>query len=149
MKTAATALLLCLIAVSPVLAAGEGTEPAQVSDVSIEALPPSVVSTTPRCGEENVDPSLSRVTVTFSKDMKVTGHCWSWCGIDEKSFPRCPTGPQYLDDKRTCVLNVALEPETTYAIWINTDEFRSFQDPAEHPAVPYLLVFKTGSPPQR
>ncbi|MCD4690144.1 hypothetical protein K8S17_01640 [bacterium] len=49
-----------------------------------------------------------------------------------------------MDDDRTCVLHVALEPEKTYAIWVNTDKFQSFQDPVGHPAVPYLLVFRTG-----
>jgi hypothetical protein len=140
-RTAARAFLLCLLVASPPAAAQAGDVP---KDVSIEALPPSVVRTIPQCGDDNVDPSLRHVTVTFSKDMKVTGHCWSWCGVDEESFPKCPADPQYLEDKRTCVLNVTLEPQKTYAIWINTDEFHSFQDLAKHTAVPYLLVFRTG-----
>jgi hypothetical protein len=144
MRTVARALLVCLIAAAPMAGAAEVAVP---NETTIEALPPSVVKTTPQCGDGNVDPDLKQVMVTFSKDMKVAGHCWSWCGVGEGSFPTCPAGPQYMDDKRTCVLNVALEPEKTYAIWINTDEFHSFQDAAEHPAVPYLLVFRTGARP--
>ena len=144
MRIVAKATLLCLIVASQITAARAGDAP---PEVSVAALPPSVVRTTPCCGDEDVDPSLKQVTVTFSKDMKVTGHCWSWCRIDKASFPTCSADPQYLDDKRTCVLNVALEPEKTYAVWVNTDKFQSFQDPAEHPAVPYLLVFRTGKRP--
>ncbi len=113
----------------------------------LDALPPSVVKTVPQCGDLNVDPGLREVTVTFSKDMKVTGHCWSWCSVDDESFPKLPGGTRFLEDNRTCVLPVALEPDRTYAIWINTDEFHSFQDPAGHTAVPYLIVFRTGSRP--
>lgn len=40
----------------------------------LEALPPSVVKTVPQCGDLDVDPDLHEVAVTFSKDMKVTGH---------------------------------------------------------------------------
>jgi RNA polymerase sigma-70 factor (ECF subfamily) len=62
--------------------------------------------------------------------------------VAQRSYGRGDT--EYLDDNRTCVLHVALEPEKTYAIWINVDQFQSFQDPEGHPAVPYLLVFRTG-----
>ncbi len=141
MKTAVHALLLLLLVVSsaPDCPAGEVTD-----DVSLEALPPSVVRTVPLCGDDAVDPNLGEISVTFSKDMKVTGHCWSWCSVQESSFPVLSGDTEYLEDNRTCVLRVALEPAKTYAIWINVDQFQSFQDTGEHPAVPYLLVFRTG-----
>ena len=141
MKTATHALLFLLLAVisAPDCLAGEVTD-----EVSLEALPPSVVRTVPLCGDAAVDPNLSEISVTFSKDMKVTGHCWSWCSVQESSFPVLSGDTEYLEDNRTCVLHVALEPETTYAIWINVDQFQSFQDTAGHPAVPYLRVFRTG-----
>lgn len=113
--------------------------------VSLASVPPSVVMTVPRCGDAAVDPRTSEVSVTFSKDMKVTGHCWSWCGMTEDTFPALAGETRFLGDNRTCVLSVALEPETTYAIWINTDKYHSFQDPGGHTAVPYLLVFRTGA----
>ena len=37
-----------------------------------------------------------------------------------------------------------LEPETTYAVWLNAGRFMSFMDPAGNASVPYLLVFRTG-----
>lgn len=118
--------------------------------VSLASVPPSVIRTVPQCGDTSVDPLTSEVSVTFSKDMKVTGHCWSWCGLTEETFPTLVGEARFLEDNRTCVLGVALEPEATYAIWINTDEYHSFQDPDRHTAVPYLLVFQTAAsePPQ-
>ena len=141
MRTAAYAFLLLLVVASaPDCPAGEIAD-----DVSLDTLPPSVVRTVPLCGDDAVDPNLSKISVTFSKDMKVTGHCWSWCSVQEGSFPALSGATEFLEDNRTCVLHVALEPEKTYAIWINVDQFQSFQDTEEHPAVPYLLVFRTGS----
>lgn len=115
------------------------------ADISVESLPPSVVSTVPRCGDTDVSPGLTEVSVTFSKDMKVTGHCWSWCGVRDDTFPERAAPTRFLDDRRTCVMTVALQPERTYAIWINTEQYHSFQDPQGHTAVPYLLVFRTGA----
>ncbi len=114
-----------------------------MAEVSLAALPPSVVRTVPECGDNAVAPGLSEVSVKFSKEMKVTGHCWSWCGVRDDSFPVRTGETRFLEDRRTCVLTVALQPETTYAIWINTEEYHSFQDPDGHAAVPYLLVFRT------
>jgi RNA polymerase sigma-70 factor (ECF subfamily) len=48
-----------------------------------------------------------------------------------------------LDDKRTCVVQIALEPEKTYAVWLNSERNQNFKDSDNKPAVPYLLVFKT------
>lgn len=140
MKTTMITLLILLVVVAfaPNCPAGEITD-----DISLETLPPSVVRTVPQCGDDAVDPNLSEISVTFSKNMKVTGHCWSWCSVQEDSFPKLSGDTEYLGDNRTCVLHVALEPEKTYAIWINTDQFQSFQDTGKHPAVPYLLVFRT------
>jgi hypothetical protein len=115
------------------------------SDVSIGNLPPSVVNTVPECGDTHVDPALSQLAVTFSKDMQQS--C-SWCIIQDHpdAFPKLigPYGnPKLQPDKRTCVINVALEADKTYAIWINIRHYQGFKDSAGHPAVPYLLVFKT------
>ena len=141
MQTVAHALLLLLFVViaAPDCLAGDTAD-----GVSLDALPPLVVRTVPPCGDAAVDPNLSEISVTFSKDMKVTGHCWSWCSVQESSFPVLSGETEYLEDNRTCVLHVVLEPEKTYAIWINVDQFQSFQDTGGHPAVPYLLVFRTG-----
>jgi RNA polymerase sigma-70 factor (ECF subfamily) len=68
---------------------------------------------------------------------------WSFVKLSEESFPKLIGSPKYLNDKRTCVAQIALEPEKTYAIWLNSERIRNFKDSDNQPAVPYLLVFKT------
>jgi hypothetical protein len=58
-------------------------------------------------------------------------------------MPKVDGKPKYLKDKRTCVLPVKLEPGHTYILWVNTAEFQNFADEDKHPAVPYLLAFRT------
>ena len=110
-------------------------------DVTLESVPPVVVKTVPEAGAAEVDPKLTEIKVTFSKDMQ--DGAWSWAKISKESFPTVDGKPKYLKDKRTCVLPVKLEPEKTYAIWVNSEKFDNFKDAGGRSAVPYLLVFKT------
>jgi RNA polymerase sigma-70 factor (ECF subfamily) len=113
----------------------------RTDDVTLESVPPVVVKTVPQAGVGDVDPKLTEVRVTFSKDME--DGSWSWAMISEESFPKTDGKPKYLADKRTCVLPVKLEPGKTYAIWVNSEKFDNFKDADGRSAVPYLLVFKT------
>lgn len=117
--------------------------PAQ-SEITINSLPPVVVSTYPKSGDHSVDPSIKEIRVTFSKDM-MTEQMWSWVEVTKGLFPPIAGDVRYLKDKRTCVLPVKLEPNKTYAIWINSQNHNSFRDTDQNPAVPYLLVFHTGN----
>lgn len=111
-------------------------------EITLENVPPVVIKTTPVAGAAEVDPKLSEIRVTFSKPMRPG--TWSWATISPESFPKLEGSPKYLADERTCVLPVKLEPGKTYAIWINSEKFTNFKDPAGRAAVPYLLVFQTG-----
>jgi RNA polymerase sigma-70 factor (ECF subfamily) len=123
------------------LAAGAGAaEPAK--EVSIKAMPPSVVKTVPSAGDTAVDPALKEIKFTFSKDMN-TNRNWSFCQISKETYPELAGEIHYLDDKRTCVLPVKLQPGKTYVIWANRAQFNNCRDAGNHPAVPYLLVFET------
>jgi hypothetical protein len=117
------------------------TVAAMAQEISVEKLPASVVKTIPQCGDTNVDPDSKEISITFSKDMLDQG--WSFVKMSPASFPKLIGSPKYLDDKRTCVVQIALEPEKTYAIWLNSEGFLHFRDSHNQPAVPYLLVFKT------
>ncbi|WLD13694.1 Ig-like domain-containing protein [Planctellipticum variicoloris] len=117
-----------------------GVAPAE--DVTLESVPPVVVKTVPEAGAGDIDPQLTEIKITFSKEMQ--DGSWSWSTLSKESFPELNGKPKYLDDKRTCVLPVKLEPGKTYAIWANSQKFRNFKDAGGRPAVPYLLVFKTG-----
>ena len=110
-------------------------------DVTLASVPPVVVKTVPEAGANNVDPKLTEIKVTFSKDMQ--DGSWSWVTLSKESFPRMDGKPMYLADKRTCVLPVKLDPGKTYAIWLNSEKFGNFKDADARSAVPYLLVFKT------
>ena len=113
----------------------------QADDVTLESVPPVVVKTVPEAGASEVDPKLTEIKVTFSKNMQ--DGTWSWAMVSKESFPKMDGKSKYLADKRTCVLPVKLEPGKTYAIWVNAAKFENFKDPDGRPAVPYLLVFKT------
>jgi hypothetical protein len=114
---------------------------ALADDVTLESVPPAVVKTVPEAGADGVDPKLTEIKATFSKDMQ--DGSWSWATASKESFPKLDGKPKYLSDKRTCVLPVKLEPGKTYAIWLNSVKFDSFKDTEGRSAVPYLLVFRT------
>jgi RNA polymerase sigma-70 factor (ECF subfamily) len=111
--------------------------------ISVQTMPPSVVKTVPQAGDTKVDPSLTEIRATFSKEM-MTNNQWSWCRYSPETFPQIDqTKIRYLQDKRTCVLPVKLKPGRTYVIRINTKQYNYFKDTNGNPAVPYLLVFQT------
>lgn len=66
-----------------------------------------------------------------------------WTDIPVTNLEGTAGTPKYLEDKRTCTLPVKLQPDKTYAIWINSEKFYDFKDAKGQPAVPYLLVCKT------
>ena len=111
--------------------------------VTVQTMPPAVVTTVPAAGETAVDPALKEISVTFSKDM-LTDRMWAICQISDDTFPgKGVGGIHYLDDKRTCVFPVKLQPGKTYVLWFNRAQFNSFRDTENNPAIPYLLVFQT------
>lgn len=114
---------------------------AQAQEITLESVRPVVVKTVPQSGADGIDPATKEIKVTFSKDMQ--DGSWSWSTASKESFPEMDGAPKYLEDKRTCVMTVKLKPGKTYAIWVNSGRFTGFKDTAGHPAVPYLLVFKT------
>jgi len=114
---------------------------ASADEPSLTSTPPVVVSTEPRPGQTDVSPGTNEIRVTFSRPMRDGG--WSWVKLSETSFPKTTGDPRFLDDQRTCVLPVSLEPGKTYAMWLNQPPYQNFQDQDGHKAVPYLLVFET------
>jgi len=110
----------------------------------LSSVQPVVVSTEPARGETDVDPALPEIRVTFNKEM-VDGS-WSWSETAEP-YPETTGEPFYLDDHKTCVLPVKLEPQTEYVLWINSEKYRNFKDTHGLRAVPYALYFTTGSAP--
>jgi hypothetical protein len=114
---------------------------ASAEELRVASAPPVVVSTEPRPGQTDVAPSTAEIRVTFSRPMR--NDSWSWVTVSDASFPKMTANPRFLDDQRTCVLPVSLEPGKTYAMWLNQPPHENFQDQDGHKAVPYLLVFET------
>lgn len=118
-----------------------GLTAVSVGAQDIDSMAPVVVKTVPEAGSKEVAPGETEIRVTFSKPM--TDKSWSWSTAWKDSDPTAVGKPHYDADHRTCVLKVKLEPGKTYGYWINSQNFHGFQDAQHHPAVPYLLVFKT------
>jgi hypothetical protein len=110
-------------------------------DVSIRGLPPVVVRTIPESGSLDVDPGLTEIRVTFSKEMR--DQSWSCVTLSKESFPTTAGDPKYDVDKRTFVLPVKLEPGRTYALMLNSEKYQNFKDANGKAALPYILVFET------
>jgi len=111
-------------------------------EITVRFMPPSVVKTVPQSGDTTVDATVTKqITVIFSK--KMTDGSWSWVQMSKETFPGIVGEPKYLDDQKTCLVNVKLEPHKTYVVWINSEKFSGFKDVDGNSAVPYLLVFQT------
>ena len=106
-----------------------------------DTTPPTVVSTNPPNGSQEVDPNLTEISVTFSEAMM--DKSWSWAYEQKDKFPAV-TGTPFFDGTYTInTLPVKLEPNKEYVIWINTSTDGNFVDKAGNSATPYKLVFKT------
>ena len=110
-------------------------------DSQLNQQPPVVVETVPASGTRDVPPGETEIRVRFSKPM--TDGSWSWSTAWEDSTPESIGAPHYLEDDKTCVMKVRLEPGTTYGWWLNSEKFENFKDDAGRPAIPYLLIFTT------
>ena len=102
---------------------------------------PTVVSTNPPSGSQDVDPGLTEISVTFSEAMM--DKSWSWAYEHQDKFPQITGDPSYDAGFTINTLPVELEPNKEYEIWINTSQFQNFADKAGNPATPYKFVFKT------
>jgi RNA polymerase sigma-70 factor (ECF subfamily) len=114
---------------------------ALADEITLDSARPVVIKSVPEAGSAAVDASTTEIRVTFSKEMQPGA--WSWGMMDKETYPGTSEAPKYLDDKRTCVLPVKLQPGKTYAVWINSEKLHNFKDTKGQIAVPYLLVFKT------
>lgn len=119
------------------------------NQITVKTMPPVVVKTVPQAGDISVNPALNEISVTFSKPM--TPQMWSCINVSDDTFPQITGEIKYLEDKRTCVMPVKLEPDKTYALWLNLGKLDKFRDEDNQPAVPYLLVFQTAAdrPPEK
>jgi RNA polymerase sigma-70 factor (ECF subfamily) len=109
----------------------------------VDSAPPVVIKTVPEAGTKTVPAGDFQIKITFSKRMQ--DRSWSWASAWQDSTPKALGAPRYDTQRKTCVLKVKLEPNKTYGYWLNSENFQNFKDAQGRPAVPYLLVFKTGA----
>lgn len=109
-------------------------------DAETQNAPAVVIKSEPAADAKDVDPALTEIRVTFSKDMR--DGSWSWTQRSDDTYPEVTGKPHYVD-KRTCVLPVKLEPGKTYFIGINSPRFGNFKEASGRSAVPFALSFST------
>jgi hypothetical protein len=108
--------------------------------LSTLAAPPVVTRAVPDDGDEDVDPVLTEIRVTFDQDMNLTAG-WSVVG-GGPTFPKITAKPKWLD-ARTIVISVALEPDKEYWLSINNERFTNFRSARGESATPYPISFRT------
>ena len=106
------------------------------------AATPQIVSTTPAALADDVDPSLTKVTVTFDRPM--TDKSWSFTGGGE-TFPQRAGEISYDAARKTCTMPVKLQPGKVYWVGINSPSYRSFKSADGIPARQYVILFATRS----
>ena len=102
---------------------------------------PLVVNTFPSNGSQDVDPSVTEISVIFNETM-MDGN-WSWAYTNLNEFPEMSGDPYYTENFTTNVLPVKLKPNMEYVIWINSEKFQNFKDLSGNTLVPFKFTFKT------
>lgn len=111
--------------------------------LTYEALPPVVIASTPAAGTLDVDAIQTKeIRVMFSKEMR-TDKDFNLIPVSKATFPELTGKIHFLDDKRTCVLPVKLEPNKTYVIPLNLASPYTFFDTTGQAPLPYQIVFRT------
>jgi hypothetical protein len=102
---------------------------------------PRVVAFDPPNGATGVDPDRGTISVTFDRAMDGS---WAWVTEGGTTPPPTAGEPSFSADLRTNTLPVALEPDTTYTIWINGDRYMHFRSVNDVPVEPVRWTFTTG-----
>ena len=110
-------------------------------ELKLKTRAPKIVNFNPPNGARDVSPALPELRISFSVPM---GEGFSWTGGGPK-FPKTPDGkrPYWTDDRKTCVLPVALTPGSEYQLGLNSPIHRNFQSSAGVPLDPVVYNFKT------
>jgi hypothetical protein len=104
---------------------------------------PVVEKTSPQAFSNDMESSLSEITVTFNQPM--ADKSWSWTGGGE-TYPKTTGQPSYDLNRTTCSLPVKLEPGKVYWVGINSPSYQNFKSEAGIPAQRYVILFATKDP---
>jgi hypothetical protein len=101
---------------------------------------PRVVALDPPDGATGIDPSRTTLSVTFDRPMDPQG--WAWVIEDAATAP--DIGEAHFDASGlTNTVDVTLEPNRDYVVWINSQTYTYFKGVDGTPAVPYRWTFST------
>lgn len=101
---------------------------------------PRVVETSPQAMTIDVRPGRQTISVTF--DQPMTDQSWSWTGGGE-TYPEILGRPHYSEDRKTCTVEVMLEPGKVYWVGINSPSHKNFKSAGGVPAKRYVILFAT------
>ncbi len=101
---------------------------------------PKVVETSPKTGDQQVDPALKELRVVFDGPMNREGG-YSVVGGGER-FPTIVGKPRWIDD-RTFLCRIRLKPDHDYQLGINGGRFLNFRGAQGESSVPYPIRFHT------
>ncbi len=103
------------------------------AELEAQTRKPAIVSFDPPNGAAGVDPNVKEIRITFNVAM---GGGFSWTGGDD--VPPCPEGrrPYWTPDRKTCVRPVALQPQHTYRVGLNSPSHKNFQSEGGVPLDP-------------
>ncbi len=121
-----------------------GEQPAVLR--ALDATRPHIVSMTPANGAQDVDPSISAVTVSFDRPM--TDKSWAVVGGGPR-YPEHPGEASYDEACQVLTIPVRLEPGHAYEFWLNYGEFDSFRSAKGVPLVPVRVRFRTQALPEQ
>ncbi len=133
----------------PNQSASAGTAPAAAPAISSPAAfppappgTPAIVATDPANSATNVPSGLKEIRVTFNTPM---GGGFSWTG-GGPTFPGAPgMKPYWTPDRQTCVLPVALHPNGSYRLGLNSPSHKNFKSESGAPLPPVVWTFSTGN----
>jgi hypothetical protein len=139
----ARSLLLSLIAPFLSYACGGSAEPSAEVQARLAAATARarVVAVDPAQGAQGLAPGPITLSVTFDRPMDTNG--WAWVVEDETTSPEIGEAVRWSADGRTCSVEAFLGPDRQFVVWINSERFDYFKDPAGTPAEPFRWSFGT------
>jgi len=111
--------------------------------IFLEKDAPKIVSMHPVNGAKNVSPNLTEIQINFDRPMQ---KAYSLIQYGSSSHYPELNGDIYFDSTITkCFIPVKLKPQKHYMFGLNSDYSMDFRDKSNHPLVPIIIKFKTGT----
>lgn len=117
---------------------------AQVPKIEARAQKaPRVVSMAPANGQQDVDPGLTALVITFDRPMRDGG--WAVVGGGEH-FPELTGKPSYDQECKVLTVPCKLKPSWRYELWLNRGRFDTFRAADGTPLASVHVTFTTRAP---